>query len=140
MLYPVAIEKGDSKHAFGVVVPDLPGCFSAGDTFEEALVNARDAIELHLEALMDAGESFPPPSRIDVFLNEPDLKDFIWAFVDVPLDALDDTIERINITLPRRVLRAIDRAAQRLGRSRSGYLAEAALLSAREMELNKAQR
>ncbi len=138
MLYPVAIEKGDSTHAFGVIVPDLPGCFSAGDTFEEALANARGAIELHLEGLLDAGELVPPPSRIDVFLDEPDLRNFIWAFVDVPLEALDDTVERVNVTIPRRVLRAIDQAAQRSGRSRSGYLAEAALLSARELEIKQA--
>jgi len=65
MLYPVAVEAGDAKHAFGVVVPDLPGCFSAGDTFEEALVNAREAIELHVEALLDAGDRVPAPSSVD---------------------------------------------------------------------------
>lgn len=138
MLYPVAIEKGDAKNAFGVIVPDLPGCFSAGDSFEEALANAREAIELHLEGLLDAGEPVPSPSRIDMFLEEPELRNFIWAFVDVPLDALDDTVERVNVTIPRRVLRAIDQAAQRSGRSRSGYLAEAALLSARELEIEQA--
>ncbi|MDL3986047.1 type II toxin-antitoxin system HicB family antitoxin [Shewanella xiamenensis] len=34
MLYPIAIETGDSKHAYGVVFPDIPNCFSAGDTLE----------------------------------------------------------------------------------------------------------
>ena len=41
MRYPIAIETGDAKHAYGVVVPDLPGCFSAGDTLDEALANSR---------------------------------------------------------------------------------------------------
>ena len=41
MKYPIAIEPGDDKHAYGVVVPDLPGCFSAGDTLDEAMDNAR---------------------------------------------------------------------------------------------------
>ena len=31
MLYPLAIQAGDRNTAFGVIVPDLPGCFSAGD-------------------------------------------------------------------------------------------------------------
>ena len=44
MRYPIAIEPGDDKHAFGVVVPDLPGCFSAGDSLDDALAQARDAI------------------------------------------------------------------------------------------------
>jgi predicted RNase H-like HicB family nuclease len=43
-----AIETGDAKHVFGVVVPDLPGCFSAGDTLDDALINSREAILLHL--------------------------------------------------------------------------------------------
>ena len=44
MRYPIAIETGDDSHAFGVVVPDLPGCFSAGDTLDEAIDNAKEAI------------------------------------------------------------------------------------------------
>ena len=61
MRYPIAIETGDADHAFGVVVPDLPGCFSAGGTLDEALSNAREAILLHLEVLLDEQESFPAP-------------------------------------------------------------------------------
>jgi hypothetical protein len=37
MRYPIAIETGDAKHTYGVVVPDLPGCFSAGDTLADSL-------------------------------------------------------------------------------------------------------
>ena len=33
MLYPLAIQAGDRNTAFGVIVPDLPGCFSAGDSY-----------------------------------------------------------------------------------------------------------
>ena len=127
MLYPVAVERGDAKHAFGVVVPDLPGCFSAGDTFEEALVNAREAIELHVEGLLDASEPVPVPSQVDALLHDPVLKDFIWAFVEVPTEALDNRIERVNVTFPRRVLHLIDLAAQRHNKTRSAFLAEAAL-------------
>ena len=43
MRYPIAIELGDEAQAFGIVVPDLPGCFSAGDTLDEALNNAEEA-------------------------------------------------------------------------------------------------
>jgi HicB_like antitoxin of bacterial toxin-antitoxin system len=42
MRYPIAVETGDAKHAYGVVVPDLPGCFSAGDTLDEALTNSQE--------------------------------------------------------------------------------------------------
>jgi predicted RNase H-like HicB family nuclease len=47
MEFIIAIEAGTKKTAFGVVLPDLPGCFSAGDTIEEAYDNARKAINIH---------------------------------------------------------------------------------------------
>ena len=55
MYYPVAIEPGTNKEAFGVVVPDLPGCYSAGDTLEEAFIQAEDAITGWIETTLDAG-------------------------------------------------------------------------------------
>lgn len=65
MLFPTAIERGDEHHAYGVAVPDLPGCHSAGDTFEEAMANAKEAIEGWLEVAVDYGDRFPrpPPSN-----------------------------------------------------------------------------
>ena len=48
MKYFIAIEPGTDDTAFGVVVPDLPGCFSSGDTLEEAIDNANEAAKLWL--------------------------------------------------------------------------------------------
>ena len=62
MHYPIAIETGTSTEAYGVVVPDLPGCFSAGDTLDEAMENAKEAIELWLEVAIDDGMAVPEPS------------------------------------------------------------------------------
>ena len=59
MHYPVALETGTSTEAYGVVVPDLPGCFSAGDTLDEAMANATEAIELWLEVAIDDGMAAP---------------------------------------------------------------------------------
>lgn len=56
MLYPLAIQAGDRNTAFGVIVPDLPGFFSAGDTYQDALVNAREAISLHLVRILAQSE------------------------------------------------------------------------------------
>ena len=64
MRYPIAIESGDPRHADGVVVLDLPGCFSAGDTLEAALVNAREAVLLHMEGLLDDGMPVPRSTSI----------------------------------------------------------------------------
>ena len=81
MRYPIAIETGDEKHAYGVVVPDLPGCFSAGDTLDEALTNARETILLRLEGLLDDGLS-----QIRLLSNgfaTSAARGCTWAIVDV---------------------------------------------------------
>jgi predicted RNase H-like HicB family nuclease len=83
MRYPIAIETGDTTHAYGVVVPNLPGCFSAGDTFDEALTNAREAILLHLEGLLDDGLSFPKSSTIEQPDSQGSYRGWTWAIVDV---------------------------------------------------------
>jgi predicted RNase H-like HicB family nuclease len=127
MRYPIAIEVGDKRHAYGVVVPDLPGCFSAGDTLEEALSNAQEAILLHLEGLLDDQKPIPKPSALASLQRKRAFKRWTWAVVDVDLSELGDKAARINITLPQRILRAVDAHARRSGETRSGFLARAAL-------------
>ena len=86
MNFLVAIHK-DPDSDYGVTVPDLPGCFSAGSTFTEALTMAKEAIELHLECLLDDGQELPDPhTDIADFLKDPILADAIWALVSVDLD------------------------------------------------------
>ena len=68
MKYSIAIEPGDESRAWSVVVPDLPGCFSAADSgIDEAIGNAKEAIELWIETALDAGEDVPKPSSIVEF-------------------------------------------------------------------------
>jgi len=123
MRYPIAIEPGDKRHAFGVAVPDLPGCFSAGDTLDEAIDNASEAIELWLETVIDDGGSVPAPRSIAEHQKNPEFSGWVWALVNVDLAQLSDKVERVNITLPARVLRRIDAAAKEAGESRSGFIA-----------------
>ena len=127
MNYVVAIEPGDKRHAFGVAVPDLPGCFSAGDSLDDALANTREAIELWLETVIDDGEPVPEPLPLSKHQANPQYAGWIWAVVSVDLASLSDKVERINITLPARVLRRIDQAAKQAGETRSAYLARRAL-------------
>jgi predicted RNase H-like HicB family nuclease len=51
MKYKVALHRSDE--GISVSVPALPGCWSEGDTEEEALANIRDAIQEYLAALED---------------------------------------------------------------------------------------
>ncbi len=62
MRYAVVIHK-DVESVYGVAVPDLPGCFSSGDTLEEAVESAQEAIACHLEGLLMDGESYLQGNR-----------------------------------------------------------------------------
>ena len=121
--YPVMIEQGTVTTAFGVAVPDLPGCFSAGDTLDEALDQARDAIAGWIDVALDEGRPVPGPSSLEAVRQLPDYAGWVPAIVEIDDAVIDDTIERVNITLPRRVLRRLDDLARRNGQSRGGFIA-----------------
>ena len=126
MRYPVVIHK-DKSSDNGVTVPDLPGCFSAGETLEEAMVQAVEAIECHLEGLLFDGEAIPEAQSVEVHRKNRAFAGGTWALVNVDLSKLASKAKRINITLPERVLALVDEQAKREGESRSGLLARAAL-------------
>lgn len=126
MKYPIVLHK-DPGSSYGVTVPDLPGCFSAGDTVEEALVLAREAILGHLQALLETGQNVPDPQPIEVHQRDPDYRDAaLWAVVEVDTSHLPGRAVRINISINDRVLAVIDDFAQRQGETRSGLLQRAA--------------
>ncbi len=127
MRYPIAIESGNETSAFGVVVPDLPGCFSAGDTLDEALTATEEAAAAWIDAALDGGEAIPAPSSLEAILQNPDYAGWSFGVITVDPALLDDTIERVNITLPRRVLKRLDAMAKAAGESRSGFIAKLAL-------------
>lgn len=126
MQYPIFIYK-EAKSDYGVIVPDLPGCFSAGSSLEEAIQNAHEAIECHLEGLLLENEDIPLHSSIEEHLNNAELKDAIVAMVDINLSKISGKAKRINITLPERLLKQINKYAKVHGMNRSEFLANAAL-------------
>ena len=124
MRYPIAIEPRTDHSDYGVVVPDLPGCFSAGDTLEEAIAGAEEAGLAWIDAALDAGNSVPPPSSLEAIRAKPEYAGWILSLVAIDPAALDDTIERVNVSLPRRVLKRLDDEARAVGETRSGYIAK----------------
>ena len=127
MRYTVLIEPGTETTAFGVVVPDLPGCFSTSDTLDEALAAVEEAAAAWIDAALDAGEAIPAPSDAGTIRAAGDYDGWMIGVVSVDPAQLDDTIERVNITLPRRVLRRLDSRARAAGETRSGFIARLAL-------------
>ena len=125
MRYPVMIEAGTDTAAWGVVVPDLPGCFSAADTLDEAMTAVEEAAAAWIDSALDAGKVIPLPSTVQAAREG--YPGWIVAFVNVDPALLDDTVARVNITLPKRVLARIDAKAREAGESRSSFIAQMAV-------------
>lgn len=67
MKYAVVIEEGPKS--FGAYVPDLPGCVAVGETRTEVVQLIQEAIEMHLQGLLEQGENIPIPSSSIEFVN-----------------------------------------------------------------------
>lgn len=126
MRYPVVIHK-DPDSDYGVTVPDIPGCFSAGETLDEALSEAVEAIECHLEGLLMDSEPIPAPQTMEYHQGNPDYRDGVWALAEIDIGRLSGKTKRVNITLPERVLNLMDRYASEHGDTRSGLITQAAI-------------
>jgi len=126
MLFPIAISVGDKKHAHGVEVPDLPGCFSAGDTLDEAITNAYEAIDLHLSAMSDDDEPLPVAKTVEYYRKKKEYAGRVWALVDIDITKYLGKAEKINVTLPGSLIRRIDEFVEKnpIYGSRSGFLAK----------------
>ncbi len=125
MKFTVVLHTDDGRR-YGVTVPDLPGCFSGGDDIEDALESVLEAIDLHVETLLEEGGELPARQPIAAHQANPDYAGGVWAVVDAPVEKYFGPADKINITVPRLILARIDDYAKRHGMSRSGFLVEAA--------------
>lgn len=118
----IAIVRKEEGACYGVEFPDLPGCFSAGDTLEEARVNAHDALKGHLTMMAEDGDPIPAPSPLEVLMALPEYKDAAAFLVSAP----DPGSVRLNISLPGALVAKVDAYAKARHMSRSAFLAMAA--------------
>jgi predicted RNase H-like HicB family nuclease len=125
MRYPIVIHK-DPNSDYGVTVPDLPGCFSAGESIEEALDMVKDAILCHVEGLLLDEESVPLPSPVEAYQNHPEYRDGIFMLIEIDPSEISGEMKRINITMPERILSRLDKYVAVNGGNRSAILTEAA--------------
>jgi len=63
-LLPVVIEK--DENGYFAFCPVLQGCYTQGDTYEEALTNIRDVVQLHIEDRLASGEPIPISEMISL--------------------------------------------------------------------------
>lgn len=115
--------------AYGVWVPDMPGCTSMGETTDEALRKAQDALRLWAEDAIADGEGLPQPRSIDGVRADPAVVEELadgaaLAIVPLVLDVARPA--KANLSLDAGLLAAIDEAAAARGLTRSAFLASAA--------------
>jgi predicted RNase H-like HicB family nuclease len=117
-----AIVHKEEDSAWGVQFPDLPGCFSAADELDDVLANASEAVSLYLE-----GERPPKASSIESIRQSAaeDLAEGAFLLA-VPFLTSNSRPTRVNISLDRGMLDAIDMAAATRKLTRSAFLTEAA--------------
>jgi predicted RNase H-like HicB family nuclease len=77
----IALVHKDRGTSYGVSFPDVPGCIAAGDTFEEAIANAADALAAHFALMKADGETIPQPRTFDQLKSDP-------LFVEDSTDAI----------------------------------------------------
>ena len=109
----VALVHKEPGSAFGVIIPDVPGCFSAGDDLDEALRNAGEALSFHLE-----GEAHPPARTAEAVLADPAVADLLPGALVATVSPQADG----NVALDETLARRLDEAAERHGVSRTEFV------------------
>jgi predicted RNase H-like HicB family nuclease len=116
----IAILRKDPGSDYGVDFPDFPGCITAGRTLDEARTMAAEALEFHVDGMIEDGDAIPEPSSLEAVMNDADHRDGVAILVDLPRKPNPSI--RVNVMLPQDILEAIDRVTN----NRSRFLAEAA--------------
>ena len=125
MRYYMALVHKDPDSDFGVSFPDFLGCISAGCTLDEAAAMAAEAHGGHIDLMAEDGLPIPEPTDLDTLMEDPENRGGVPVMVPARTSRSAKAV-RVNITLPKDVLRQIDRHAERYGFTRSGFLAQAA--------------
>jgi predicted RNase H-like HicB family nuclease len=117
----------DPDSSFGVSFPDLPGCYGAGETYEEALESAKISLREYALAIGEDGGEMPKPrthSELKGDASEEIEFDKAAFVAEVPLITIGGRA-RVNITMDDKLLAGLDRAAGLAGVTRSALLATA---------------
>lgn len=117
------------RAGFGVIFPDAPGATAMGNSVEEALSHAAEALSDWMAGRLEDGRSVPKPRTWAALKKD---KDVVEALAEgammtlVPLVMTSGKAVRANLSLDEGLLRAIDEAARRNGVTRSAFLVTAA--------------
>lgn len=134
MYYYFAQFYPEDEGGYSVFFPDFPGCNTCGDTLNESMAMAMEALTGYIETSLEDDETLPAPSDYETakakslaHYNRLDLPPHEGTvYLLVPADPKMENFSRLNISLHPRLLAQIDSKAKADGMSRSGFLANAA--------------
>jgi predicted RNase H-like HicB family nuclease len=122
MKYIAIIHKQEDS-AYGVILPDFPGVFSAADNWEDLAGNIQEAVELWAEGR----EVEPPePSSFETVARDEAAEGGVLLLADIDFSFLDKKAVPVNITMTPYMRKRIDRVARAKGLTRSGLIHAAA--------------
>lgn len=124
----------EEKESFSVLFVDFPGCATWGENREHAFAMALDALEGYMEALADDGDVIPAPSSFSeahaameaYFVRHGETMPEGTTLQLVPVPDVQEKPTRVNVSFRRATISLIDRKAEALGMTRSGFLSRAA--------------
>jgi predicted RNase H-like HicB family nuclease len=111
--------------AYGVVIPDLPGCTAMGDTVERALINAVAAVRDWIEVADAHGDSVAKPRPIEALRRDVDVAEALIAgatLASVPHIRETGRPAKANLSIDDGILAAIDEEAGRQKLTRSAFI------------------
>lgn len=120
MAHYIGIIHKDENTDYGVCFPDFPGCITAGSTMEELVEMAKEALEFHMQGMVEDGDLIPQPmslkqAKVHEFAQDAD------AFVVIEAQPPGKPV-RVNVMLDSVVLAQISRVSK----NRSEFLNQAA--------------
>ena len=122
--YPAFICKEEGT-CYGVDFPDFPGCISAGDTVEDVLANAHEALRFHIDGMLEDGDDIPGLSDTEQAFASLDRGPDEFAMVAAVRIPAKGKAVRVTMTMDNNLLRKVDAHARAQGYSRSAFVAEA---------------
>ncbi|MBS0472034.1 MAG: type II toxin-antitoxin system HicB family antitoxin [Proteobacteria bacterium] len=122
--------KAKNRLSYGISFPDFPGVVSAGSSVDDAVERGRKLLAFHVAGMVEDGDDIPEVRSLTALRNDRDFAEEAAdvkhvCVVEVPLE-LPSRQVRVNISIEDRLLSAIDKSAERSGKTRSAFIAEAA--------------
>ena len=104
LVYPAVFYPDPDSSAYSVVVPDLPGCVSGGDSLANAIAMGEDAASGWILGELEDGNTVPPASNISAIHPDPEIGDGFVSLLSLDMDAYaakyGNKSVRKNLTIP----------------------------------------